>query len=59
MCFFPARYELIERGELRADEAGLVPDVYTRNEQLETENLSLRKDLENYRQTVKYVIWFD
>lgn len=59
MCFFSARYELIERGELGADEAGLVPDVYIRNEQLETENLSLKKDLENYRQTVKYVIWFD
>ncbi|KAL9848801.1 sperm-associated antigen 16 protein [Geothlypis trichas] len=54
-CFQTEWYELIERGELRADEAGLVPDVYTRNEQLETENLSLKKDLENYRQTVNKV----
>uniref|UniRef100_A0A8C3NG70 Uncharacterized protein n=1 Tax=Geospiza parvula TaxID=87175 RepID=A0A8C3NG70_GEOPR len=54
-CFQTEWYELIERGELTADEAGLVPDVYTRNEQLETENLSLKKDLENYRQTVNKV----
>ncbi|XP_059724211.1 sperm-associated antigen 16 protein [Haemorhous mexicanus] len=54
-CFQTEWYELIERGELRADEAGLVPDVYTRNEQLETENLSLRKDLENYRHSVNKV----
>ncbi|KAF2987324.1 hypothetical protein EK904_002361 [Melospiza melodia maxima] len=54
-CFQTEWYELIERGELRADEAGLVPDVYTRNEQLETENLSLKKDLENYRQAVNKV----
>ncbi|XP_054492629.1 sperm-associated antigen 16 protein isoform X1 [Agelaius tricolor] len=54
-CFQSEWYELIERGELRADEAGLVPDVYTRNEQLETENLSLKKDLESYRQTVNKV----
>ncbi|XP_064574933.1 sperm-associated antigen 16 protein [Zonotrichia leucophrys gambelii] len=54
-CFQTEWYELIERGELSADEAGLVPDVYTRNEQLETENLSLKKDLENYRQTVNKV----
>uniref|UniRef100_A0A8C9MMV5 Sperm associated antigen 16 n=1 Tax=Serinus canaria TaxID=9135 RepID=A0A8C9MMV5_SERCA len=54
-CFQNEWYELIERGELRADEAGLVPDVYTRNEQLETENLSLKKDLENYRHSVNKV----
>lgn len=42
---------------LAADDAGLVPDVYTRNEQLETEILSLKKDLENCKHSVTYVIW--
>ncbi|XP_037999277.1 sperm-associated antigen 16 protein isoform X2 [Motacilla alba alba] len=52
-CFQTEWYERIEKGELSVDEAGLVPDVYTRNEQLETENVSLKKDLESYRQSVK------
>lgn len=41
---------------LTVEDAGLVPDVYTRNQQLETENLILKKDLENYKHSVKYVI---
>ncbi|KAL2302593.1 hypothetical protein Nmel_010022, partial [Mimus melanotis] len=48
-CFQTEWYELIERGVLTADAAGLVPDVYTRNQQLEAENLSLKKDLESYK----------
>ncbi|XP_031970612.1 sperm-associated antigen 16 protein isoform X1 [Corvus moneduloides] len=51
-CFQTEWYELIERGVLTVDDAGLVPDVYTRNQQLETENLSLKKDLENYKCSV-------
>ncbi|XP_041891311.1 sperm-associated antigen 16 protein isoform X2 [Corvus kubaryi] len=51
-CFQTEWYELIERGVLTVDDAGLVPDVYTRNQQLETENLSLKKDLENYKRSV-------
>ncbi|XP_062362697.1 sperm-associated antigen 16 protein [Cinclus cinclus] len=51
-CFQTEWYELIERGVLTVEDAGLVPDVYTRNQQLETENLSLKKDLENYKHSL-------
>uniref|UniRef100_U3KEQ3 Sperm associated antigen 16 n=1 Tax=Ficedula albicollis TaxID=59894 RepID=U3KEQ3_FICAL len=51
-CFQTEWYELIERGLITVEDAGLVPDVYTRNQQLETENLSLKKDLEAYKQSV-------
>ncbi|KAI1236986.1 Sperm-associated antigen 16 protein, partial [Lamprotornis superbus] len=51
-CFQTEWYELIERGVLTVEAAGLVPDVYTRNQQLEAENLSLKKDLENYKHSV-------
>ncbi|XP_064289665.1 sperm-associated antigen 16 protein isoform X2 [Passer domesticus] len=54
-CFQTEWYELVERGVLRVGDAGLVPDVYTRNEQLETENLSLKKDLESYRHSVNKI----
>ncbi|XP_030134324.4 sperm-associated antigen 16 protein [Taeniopygia guttata] len=51
-CFQTEWYELIERGMFTVNDAGLVPDVYTRNQQLETENLCLKKDLESYKQSV-------
>ncbi|OWK53471.1 Sperm-associated antigen 16 protein [Lonchura striata] len=51
-CFQTEWYELIERGVFTVNDAGLVPDVYTRNQQLETENLCLKKDLESYKQSV-------
>uniref|UniRef100_A0A8D0EUB8 Sperm-associated antigen 16 protein n=1 Tax=Strix occidentalis caurina TaxID=311401 RepID=A0A8D0EUB8_STROC len=48
-CFQTEWYELIERGVFTAEDAGLVPTAYTRNQQLEAENMRLRKDLENYK----------
>ncbi|KFV63022.1 Sperm-associated antigen 16 protein, partial [Dryobates pubescens] len=48
-CFQTEWYELIERGVIAVGDAGLVPAVYTRNQQLEDENMQLRKDLENYK----------
>uniref|UniRef100_A0A8C6ZFN6 Sperm-associated antigen 16 protein n=1 Tax=Nothoprocta perdicaria TaxID=30464 RepID=A0A8C6ZFN6_NOTPE len=48
-CFQSEWYELIQRGVLTAKDTGLVPSVYTRNQQLETENTHLKKDLENYK----------
>ncbi|XP_009987462.1 PREDICTED: sperm-associated antigen 16 protein, partial [Tauraco erythrolophus] len=48
-CFQTEWYELIERGVFAAKDAGFVPTVYTRNQQLEAENMRLRKDLENYK----------
>ncbi|XP_064371420.1 sperm-associated antigen 16 protein isoform X2 [Dromaius novaehollandiae] len=48
-CFQTEWYELIQRGVFTAQDAGLVPTVYTRNQQLETENMHLKKDLENYK----------
>ncbi|TRZ16685.1 hypothetical protein HGM15179_010423, partial [Zosterops borbonicus] len=51
-CFQTEWYELIERGAVAAADAGLVPDVYTRNQQLETEIMSLKKDLESCKRSV-------
>ncbi|XP_066045409.1 sperm-associated antigen 16 protein-like [Chamaea fasciata] len=51
-CFQTEWYELIERGVLAAGDAGLVPDVYTHNQQLETEILSLKKELEDCKRSV-------
>ncbi|XP_032548918.1 von Willebrand factor C domain-containing protein 2-like isoform X7 [Chiroxiphia lanceolata] len=48
-CFQTEWYELIERGVLTVKDAGLVPTVYTHNQQLQAENMSLKKDLENYK----------
>ncbi|KAJ7402935.1 hypothetical protein BTVI_82185 [Pitangus sulphuratus] len=48
-CFQTEWYELIERGVLTVKDAGLVPTVYTHNQQLQAENISLKKDLENYK----------
>ncbi|KAM6421646.1 LOW QUALITY PROTEIN: sperm-associated antigen 16 protein [Rhynochetos jubatus] len=48
-CFQTEWYELIQRGVIAAKDCGLVPAVYTCNQQLEAENTRLRKDLENYK----------
>lgn len=46
-CFQTEWYELVQRGVFTAKDIGLVPTVYTRNQQLEAENMRLRKDVEN------------
>ncbi|NXN47937.1 SPG16 protein, partial [Rhinoptilus africanus] len=48
-CFQTEWYEFIQRGVFTPKDAGLVPTVYTCNQQLEAENMRLRKDLENYK----------
>ncbi|KAM9629433.1 sperm-associated antigen 16 protein isoform 1-T1 [Morphnus guianensis] len=48
-CFQTEWYELVQRGMFTAKDIGLVPTVYTRNQQLEADNMRLRKDLENYK----------
>uniref|UniRef100_A0A8C0BG49 Sperm associated antigen 16 n=1 Tax=Buteo japonicus TaxID=224669 RepID=A0A8C0BG49_9AVES len=50
-CFQTEWYELVQRGMFTAKDIGLVPTVCTRNQQLEAENMRLRKDLENYKLT--------
>ncbi|XP_017695034.1 PREDICTED: sperm-associated antigen 16 protein-like, partial [Lepidothrix coronata] len=52
-CFQTEWYELTERGVLTVKDAGLVPTVYTHNQQLQAENMSLKKDLENYKLATK------
>ncbi|XP_074450235.1 sperm-associated antigen 16 protein [Larus michahellis] len=48
-CFQTEWYEFIQRGVFTPKDTGLVPTVYTCNQQLEAENMRLRKDLENYK----------
>ncbi|XP_015723438.1 sperm-associated antigen 16 protein isoform X1 [Coturnix japonica] len=48
-CFQTEWYELVERGAFTAKDIGLVPTVYTCNQQLKAENMRLREDLDNYK----------
>uniref|UniRef100_A0A7M4E545 Sperm associated antigen 16 n=1 Tax=Crocodylus porosus TaxID=8502 RepID=A0A7M4E545_CROPO len=48
-CFQTERYELMQKGVLEPKDIGFVPDIYTHNQHLETENKRLKKDLENYK----------
>ncbi|KAM9548915.1 sperm-associated antigen 16 protein [Guaruba guarouba] len=48
-CFQTEWCELLQRGLLTAKDIELVPAAYTRNQQLEAENMCLKKDLENYK----------
>uniref|UniRef100_A0A8V5GJI9 Uncharacterized protein n=1 Tax=Melopsittacus undulatus TaxID=13146 RepID=A0A8V5GJI9_MELUD len=48
-CFQTEWYELVQRGLLTAKDIESVPTVYIRNQQLEAENMQLKKDLENYK----------
>nr|XP_021142291.1 sperm-associated antigen 16 protein isoform X2 [Columba livia] len=48
-CFQTEWYELVQRGVFTAKDIELVPTVYTRNQQLEAENMLLKKDLESYK----------
>ncbi|XP_019378945.1 PREDICTED: sperm-associated antigen 16 protein isoform X2 [Gavialis gangeticus] len=48
-CFQTERYELMQKGVLEPKDIGFVPDIYTHNQHLETENKCLKKDLENYK----------
>ncbi|XP_010123331.1 PREDICTED: sperm-associated antigen 16 protein, partial [Chlamydotis macqueenii] len=50
-CFQTEWYELVQRGAFTAKDTELVPTVYIRNQQLEAENMRLRKDLENCKLT--------
>lgn len=50
------RYEMLQRGSLKWQDVGFVPDVYTHNQLLENELKNLKKDLENCRKAAKYVI---
>ncbi|XP_078259806.1 sperm-associated antigen 16 protein [Rhinoraja longicauda] len=42
-------YEMLQRGSLKWQDVGFVPDVYTHNQLLENELKNLKKDLENCR----------
>ncbi|XP_026528922.1 sperm-associated antigen 16 protein [Notechis scutatus] len=48
-CFQTEWYELMQRGVLEPKDVGFVPDAYTCNQHLERENISLKKEMENYK----------
>ncbi|XP_032880205.1 sperm-associated antigen 16 protein [Amblyraja radiata] len=48
-CFQTEWYEMLQRGSLKWQDVGFVPDVYTHNQLLENELKNLKKDLENCR----------
>ncbi|XP_074168857.1 sperm-associated antigen 16 protein isoform X2 [Rhinolophus sinicus] len=49
-CFQSEWYEFIQKGVTEVRDVGNVPDVYTQNMLLETENKNLKKDLKHYKQ---------
>ncbi|XP_062907636.1 sperm-associated antigen 16 protein isoform X2 [Mobula hypostoma] len=52
-CFQTEWYEMVQRGSLKWQDVGFVPDVYTHNQLLESELKNVKKDLENCRKATK------
>ena len=49
-CFsLAARYELLHKGLIREEDAGLVPDVYSQNSELESEIIFLKQEADKYK----------
>ncbi|XP_043851943.1 sperm-associated antigen 16 protein [Dromiciops gliroides] len=48
-CFQNEWYELIQKGSFKPPDVGFVPDVYTQNMLLDSENKNLKKDLKHYK----------
>ncbi|XP_069790046.1 sperm-associated antigen 16 protein isoform X3 [Narcine bancroftii] len=46
-CFQTEWYEMLQRGLLKLQDVGFVPDVYSHNQLLENELKNVKKDLEN------------
>ena len=44
-----SRYELQQKGLLHEEDVGIVPDIYTRNQDLDTEVKFLKKEVEKFR----------
>ena len=47
--YFICRYELQQRGFLHDEDVGVVPDIYTRNQNLDGEIKVLKTEVEKYR----------
>ncbi|XP_041056951.1 sperm-associated antigen 16 protein [Carcharodon carcharias] len=50
-CFQTEWYEMLQKGSLKLEEVGFVPDVYAQNQLLENEVKNLKKDLEGCKIT--------
>lgn len=48
-CVIGFRYELQQRGILKEEDVGVVPDVYTRNQLLDQEVKYLQRELNKYK----------
>ena len=44
------RYELVQKGELKEEDVGIVPDIYVRNQQLDQELKYIRSEMEKYKE---------
>ena len=49
-CFHGCRYELLQKGELKEEDVGIVPDIYVRNQQLDQELKYIRSEMEKYKE---------
>lgn len=49
MWDFFCRYELQEKGEIRLDDVGFVPDIYTKNQQLLQELQRARAECDKFK----------
>jgi cell division protein FtsB len=52
---FIFRYELQQKGLLHAEDIGVVPDMYARNQELDNEVKFLKREVEKYRDAAMYV----
>ena len=50
------RYELQQRGLLNEEDVKTVPDIYTRNQQLDSQVKLLRSEVEKFKNAAKYVL---
>ena len=44
------RYELVQKGELKEEDVGIVPDIYVRNQQLDQELKYIRSEMDKYKE---------
>ncbi len=49
------RYELLEQGKVRSEELTVVPDVYTKNQNLEQEVHRLHEEADKFRLAAMYL----
>lgn len=51
------RYEHIQMGKIKVEDAGSVPDVYAKNQKLSDRVKFLELEVDRYKKAAEYVFW--